>query len=123
MNTRRRQFIGWMLLSVYLTSCSSWHVQPVSPEQVVSEDQPSEVRVTLVDSSQFVMKEPRVSGDTLSGLVSGGQQDILLSDISRMEVKRGNVLKTLGFVVGVAGALVIICVAACDFAIQDPFRT
>ena len=121
MNTRPRQFIGWMLLSVYLTSCSSWHVQPVSPEQVVTEDQPSEVRVTLVDSSQFVMKEPRVSGDTLSGLVSGSQQDILLSDISRMEANRGDPLKTVGLVsgivIGVGGALVLICVAACDFEI------
>ncbi len=63
-----RRIVGAILLPVYLSSCTSWQVQPVSPEQVVEEEQPSQVRVTTTDQSEVVLEAPRVSGENLLGL-------------------------------------------------------
>jgi hypothetical protein len=66
-----RRVLSSILLPVYLSSCTSWQVQSVSPEQVVEEEQPSQVRVTTTDESEVVLKAPSVSGDNLLGLGDG----------------------------------------------------
>ena len=75
-----RRILSCILLPVYLSSCTSWQVQPVSPEQVVTEDQPSKIRVTLTDSSELEMEQPRIVGDTLRGLVKGKPSSDVVKD-------------------------------------------
>ena len=107
-----RRILSCVLLPVYLSSCTSWQVQSVSPEQVVTEDQPSKIRVTLTDSLELEMEQPRVVGDTLRGLVKGGaddslvERDVLLADIATVRVKKTNDTKTVFLVLVITGAFV-----------------
>ena len=115
-----RRVLSSILLPVYLASCTSWQVQTVSPEQVVTEDQPSKIRVTLTDSSELEMEQPRIVGDTLRGLVKGGadgERDVLLADIATVRVKKtdtGNsVLLGLGIAAGVFAVAAVAFVIDC----------
>ncbi len=117
-----RRVLSSILLPVYLSSCTSWQVQPVSPEQVVTEDQPSKIRVTLTDSSELEMEQPRIVGDTLRGLVKGGaddslvERDVLLADIATVRVKKTDPGRTaflgLGIAAVIGGAVFAITVAS-----------
>ncbi len=115
-----RRFVGSILLPVYLSSCTSWQVQSVSPEQVVEEEQPSQVRVTTTDQSEVVLEAPRVSGDNLLGLGdrnvswagsiyavsdTGSALEIPLADISHLAVKKTNTTNSVLLGVGVAAAV------------------
>jgi len=62
-----------------------------------------------------------VSGDSLLGLVkdeSYRQRAVLLADISRFEIRKGDALKTVGLVVGLAmllgGVAILIACATSD---------
>ena len=118
-----RRILSCILLPAYLSSCTAWHVQSASPKQVITEDQPSKIRVTLTDSSTVEMEQPRIVGDTLRGLVKGGaddslvERDVLLANIATVRVRKSNVGKTVGsalFVVAVVAFLVYKAVALSD---------
>ncbi len=127
-----RRVLSSILLPAYLASCTSWQVQSVSPEQVVAEEQPSQVRVTTTDQSEVVLEAPRVSGDNLLGLGdrnvswagsiyavsdTGSALEIPLANISHLAVKKTNignsVLLGVGVVAGMflflAGVYLITC--------------
>ena len=118
-----RRVISALLLPAYLSSCTSWQVPPVSPEQAITEDQPSKVRVTLNDSTQLEMEQPRMVGDTLRGLVKGGtddslvERDVLLADIATLKVAKGDAKKSvflgLGILAGVFAVLLAAAVIIC----------
>jgi hypothetical protein len=100
-----RRALSCILLPVYVASCMSWRVEPVSPAQVVIQDQPSAIRVTMNDGSRFELESPVVSGDSLLGLAKSeayAPRGVLLADISRVEIRKGDALKTVGLVVGLA---------------------
>ncbi len=126
-----RRVLSSILLPAYLSSCTSWQVQSVSPEQVVTEDQPSQIRVTLTDSSELEMEQPRIVGDTLRGLVKGEhfrgtvkdeisliERDVLLADIATLRVRKTSVGKSvllgLGIVAGVFAGLVAALIIVCS---------
>jgi hypothetical protein len=82
---------------------------------VLADEQPAKVRVTLTDGSQVVFEQPVVSGDTLTGLREGEQVSIPLANVSELELRKGDTVKTIalatGTVVGVAGlAFLVLCV-------------
>ena len=116
MSTRR--ILSCILLPAYLSSCTSWHVQSASPEQVITEDQPSKIRVTLTDGSELEMEQPRIVGDTLRGMVKGGvesspgetavhrvlvERDVLLTDIVTLKVRKSDVAKSILLFTGLIG--------------------
>jgi hypothetical protein len=118
-----RRALSCILLPVYVASCMSWRVEPVSPAQVVVQDQPSAIRVTMNDGSRFELESPVVSGDSLLGLAkskSFAQRGVLLADISKVEIRKGDALKTVGLVVGLGMLFVGIATlgyyASCDDA-------
>ena len=112
-----RRIIACILLPCYLVACTSWKTQEASPQQVINEDQPNKVQVTLADGSKLVLEEPAVSGDTLSGLDDGTPVHIPLADVSSIAVQGTDGGKTglavfggllaLGAVVVVVGYIVI----------------
>ena len=121
-----------LLLPAFLAGCSSWHVQEVSPQQLITEDQPGKIRVTLTDGSQIVLEQPRVSGDTLIGcevqsrqrcpsdpgalLRSGQQVSIALSDVRDVAIQRADFGKTAALIVIpllVVGAVVVLFSGFC----------
>ena len=115
MNMRR--ILSCILLPAYVASCTSWRVEPLSPAQVVTQDQPSAIRVTLNDGSRFELESPVISGDSLQGLVKTEayrQRAVLLADIARVEIRKGDALKTAGLVVGLVMLFAgITATAAC----------
>ncbi len=130
MNIHR--ILSCILLPAYLSSCTTWQVQRASPEQVVTEDQPSKVRVTTTDQSELVVEKPRVSGDTLLGLGdwnvsltgsvytvsdTGSALQIPLADISHLAIKKTDATKTvflgLGIAAGVFAVLAVAFVIEC----------
>jgi len=108
-----RRIIACILLPCYLVACSSWKTQEASPQQVLADEQPDKVQVTLADGSKIVLEEPVVSGDTLSGLDDGTPVHIPLADVSSIAVKGTNVVKT-GLLV--FGGLVVAFLAAWSIA-------
>ncbi len=106
-----RRFIACILLPCYLVACTSWKTQEASPQQVINEDQPNKVQVTLADGSKLVLEEPAVSGDTLSGLDDGTPVHIPLANVSSIAVKGQDVVKSglivFGVVVVVAAVVVV----------------
>ena len=122
-----RRVLSSILLPAYLSSCTSWQVQPVSPQQVVEEQQPSQVRVTTTGQSEVVLDAPQVSGDNLLGLGdrnvswaaaayavsdTGSALEIPLADISHVAIKKTDATKSVLLGLGiVAGAFVVLAAA------------
>jgi hypothetical protein len=69
---RRSPFLRRVVLPItllaFLSACHKW--VPLEPPvaQAVAERDPGTIRVTLADGSQVVLKEPRISGDSLMAL-------------------------------------------------------
>jgi hypothetical protein len=112
MNVRR--LIACILLPSYLVACTTWKTQEASPQQVLAEEQPDKVQVTLTDGLQLVLEEPAVSGDTLSGLYDGTPVHIPLADVWSIAVKGTDAKKTGFVVLGVVLTVVAITIlVAC----------
>ena len=94
-----RRLVACILLPCCLLACVSWNTQEASPQQVLEDEQPDKVRVTLSDGSQVVLEEPVVSGDTLTGVATGQQRSIPLADVSALAVRKTDASRTLGAVV------------------------
>ncbi len=65
---------------------------------------PDKVRVTMADGSQVVLREPRVSGDSLMALEDGKEPHTValpLEDMRQVEEQRANTLATVGLVSGI----------------------
>jgi len=57
-----------LVLSVSgLSACTSWQVQNASPQQVLAQYRPTQVRITRTDTTEVVLREPRITGDTIYG--------------------------------------------------------
>ena len=121
MQIRRSPFsrlIACLLLLCQLLACKNWQTQEVSPEQVITEQQPDQIRVTLTDGTQRFLAEPRLSGDTLIG--HDGDQSVSLPLVEvehiavlKTDAKATTIVVVLG-VVGVALAVVAIVVASIE---------
>ncbi len=92
---RWRRVTAGLLLPLHLTACfTSWQTQQATPAQVLAEEKPDEIRVTLYDGSKFVLRQPSISQATLhgrevkSGLgpVSTVQRSVPLSSIEHIAV-------------------------------------
>ncbi len=62
-----RRFIAALLL-VLLTACHSWRPTTVSPQQLILEERPSRVRVTLTDGETVTVKDPTMRNDSIVGV-------------------------------------------------------
>ena len=122
------RWIGGILLAAQgFTACTSWEVTGVKPQQLLSGPGSKAVQIREVSGAVYVLEEPRVQGDSLTGYVTiqlltdglaraGTRRDerrIALAAVDRIGVKELNGLKTLGAlllggaaVVGV-GALIV----------------
>ena len=114
-----RRVILPLTLLAFLSACHKW--VPLEPPvaQAITEQEPGTVRITLTDNSRVVLKEPRVSGDSLIAL--GYTVGVPLEEVQQVEAQRANTPATIGLVVGVIllvwAGLTALCAAedACDF--------
>jgi hypothetical protein len=97
-----------------LAACVSWQTQEGSPQQVLADEQPDSLRVTLYDGSRVVLGEPVVSGDSLTGSADGQQRSIPLSQVRELDIRGVSAGKTalaaVGLLVFAAGlGIAIMC--------------
>lgn len=104
-----------LALLLWTTACSSWHVQSVSPAQLVADAHPSRVRVQRSDGSRVVLQRPVVRGDSLAGQGAGDSVAISFTDIGAVETRRFDVAKTGGLVAVLFLVPAIACAATCEF--------
>ena len=97
---RRGVLIG-LLAATTLNACTSWRVQPVTPEQLISDRPVKEVRIARPDSSWLVLSGPHLVVDSLVGMTRRKRIAIPLTDIRHIAVRQGNALKTTGLVLGI----------------------
>jgi hypothetical protein len=112
-----------LLLTAYLSGCSSWQVQNVSPEQVVQDSSlvRKSVRVTTLDGQRFKVAHPALRADTLTGTRDTTAVAIPLAQVRELEVRRPSGQRTALFVggslVGAAAATAgVLCLAFCGLA-------
>lgn len=109
----RRAGVGVLLL---LTACSSWRVQPVTPVELVSEQQPSKVRLQAHGGREIVLRSPFLRGDSVLGVARRDTTGLPAAEIRTIAVRRFDWLKTTGLLVGIAGGLVGgACLVACGW--------
>ena len=115
-----------LLMLCFAAACTSWHVETISPRELIAVRQPTDVRVTLVGGERMVVRHPRLIADTLLGTdVTGERKGLLVgpllarngphtaiglpvSLVQRIETRRGSAGKTLlavGSILAVSGAL------------------
>ena len=97
-----RRFIA-ALLMVLLTACHSWRPTTVSPQRLIAEDQPSSVRVTLMDDETVTIDDPTMRNDSIVGvrdadgalMGSGSPVGVASRDVRLLEVRRLSVTKNI----------------------------
>jgi hypothetical protein len=134
-----RHILSCILLPAYLSSCTSWQVSPVSPQQAITENQPSQLLVTTTTGhSDVLLEQPRVSGANLVGLPryfswaghvytapdTASALSIPLADISRVKVRQIDTGKTVGMFVALVslGALAIIAHSSNIEPYEPPYQ-
>ena len=81
------------LLMVLLNACYSWRPTTISPAQLIAEEEPSAVRVTLTDGRRLTFVDPFIDNDSL---VQGYRAvPVVVSEISTVEVRRLSVTKSV----------------------------
>ena len=127
MSTRKpplaRRFIA-ALLMVLLTACHSWRPTTVSPQQLIPEEQPSLVRVTLIDGETVTVRDPTMRNDSIVGVrdadealmtspVGVASRDVRLLEVRRLSVTKNIVLAVPLILVAAAIIFVITCEEGC----------
>ena len=86
-------------------SCQTWRATTVAPQQLVTQEHPSVVRLTLKDGGIVVLAQPAVRNDSLASAVDAGA-GVALTDICVLEVRRLSRARSLGLalIVGAIGA-------------------
>ena len=89
-----------VLLTASLTACTKWQVQAVSPQQLLAEGQPAQVRITRADQTAIVLHHPELVGDTLYGIARDGagptepRQGVPHSDVAQVAIRKKDPLAT-----------------------------
>ena len=116
---RRSRFLRFVILPLmliaFLPACHKW-VALEPPIALAIAEESGTIRVTLTDNSRMVLKEPRVSGDSLVAL--GDTVGVALNDVQQVEGRRPNVLATV-LVVSGAVVLALVPLYALNCSIRD----
>ena len=112
MQLRRYRPMAVLLLALHLQACMSWRRTTISPAQLIAEEEPSSVRVTLANGSQLTLVDPTIRND--SRVHEDGRVYVVVSDVSTVEVRGFSMLKTMPVILG--GLLFIV---ACPLGAAD----
>ena len=93
------------LLLVLLTACHSWRPTTVSPQTLIPEEQPSLVRVTLIDGETVTVRDPTMRNNSIVGVTDAVGAlttrgvGVASRDVRLLEVQRFSPFRTVGDVV------------------------
>jgi hypothetical protein len=107
-------------LVAFMSVCHKWST--VEPGQPFAEEGTAEVRITQTHGQRVVVKEAAVVGDSVVGLVNGDSAAFALSEMDKIQVRKGDwvgtTLVVFGAAAGALGAFVgVACAIDCDFSI------
>jgi hypothetical protein len=94
------------VLIAYLscTACTSWRMNALSPQAAV-QGHPRTLRVTRTDSSQVILHDPGLQGDSIVGITPQQTRvGVPLDSVAVTHTRRTSAVKTVFAVVGVAAA-------------------
>ena len=106
--------IAWVFLATCLTACSSWKVSTATPAQLLANEHPAKIRITLADSSAVVLTQPELLGDTLVGQSEGQRVRIATSDAVHLAVRKKDAAATVGLIGGLWALAFIATRGTCD---------
>jgi len=90
--------------AVVALACHTMHAVP--PTAFARADPPAEVWITQTDGARLLLSSPRVSGDTLSGLMDEEPASIVLSPQTKLEIRSVDPVRTAALAV-VAGGMTL----------------
>ena len=110
-----RRLLAALALLAFLSACTKWSTTRDPVDQVIREQEPSKVRVTLADYSVVELRMPKIMGDTLKGYaveVAPPNRPsrivaIPLEDVRQLEVREGDALATTAFFIAGIGITVL----------------
>ena len=107
----RRSVAGTLILvTLSGSACQAWHTEQLAPAALLADRHPEELRVTKTDSSEVILEQPELRGDTLLGTTRRHDQEqevgIPLSDVGQVATRRFSAGRTFALVVGVAAVAV-----------------
>jgi ferric-dicitrate binding protein FerR (iron transport regulator) len=102
--------IALLVTCTFSSACTAWHTTSLQPQRFSADTSPERARLTLSDGTRVTATHPVMVGDSLVwGDGSGASPSdsargaILTGDIRKVEVRRGDALRTIGLLVGVGG--------------------
>jgi hypothetical protein len=105
-----------------VTRSRAWQVQAVSPQQLLADGQPAQVRVTRADQTAIILRHAELVGDTIYGSARNGagpaepRQRVPLSDVAQVAIRRQDPLATgflaLGSAAVAAGVGVLVWISS-----------
>ncbi len=111
-----RRLIAALLL-VLLNACYSWQLTTISPAQIIAEESPSTLRITLTDGRQLTLDYPLISNDSL--VQFNREIQVEVSEVSMVEVRRIKVGATIVTIIVTPVVLVVVlCRLFCDFSFE-----
>jgi hypothetical protein len=106
------------VLALLQTACLSplrhWEDQRVAPAEVVEQHRPAVLRVTKVDSTRLVVREPRVADGTLLGVAGDSAVSLPLAEIARVAVRRRGASPPVQLGAAVVGVGLLIYIVTWD---------
>jgi hypothetical protein len=129
----KRLGCGSVLVFAYLSACTKWQVQQVSPQQLLTQGQPEKLRLSLVDNTEVVLRRPEIRGDSLYGVRDesalrldyasgrppshGASAALPLADVEKVAVRKINPVTT-GLLVGLGVAAVYFVIGLAQLGDQ-----
>jgi hypothetical protein len=124
MSTRNRSTTVracWITTLGLTSACTTWKVQPVTPEALIAEQHPGRIRVTRADRTTIVLRHPELRGDSLSGDIgkpadsadsAQHRASVALGDVAQVATRKVDPVATgalaLGSAAVAAGAVIAV---------------
>jgi hypothetical protein len=107
--------LALLALAGSTSACGGWQAQGFVPQVVVQRERPDRLRLVRTDSSRTELWQPRVTGDSLVGLVESRPLAVPLDSVAYVELRRTDpTLHYVGLGLGVAGGIVALVAATWD---------
>ena len=99
-------------LVAFMSACHKWST--VEPGEPFAEEGTEDLRFTGIRGQRVVLKESAVVGDSVVGLVNGDSASFALSEVDKIQVRKGDWVGTTLVVLGVAaGAFFAVVAVSC----------
>jgi len=103
-------------LVAFMSACHKWST--VEPGQPFAEEGTEELRFTGIRGQRVVLKESAVVGDSVVGLVNGDSASFALSEMDKIQVRKGDwvgtTLLVFGTVVGASLVSIGVALGTCS---------